>query len=75
MVDLCIINCQVHSINVTRKLWVFIEFCNVIHLVVYANMLILEFQIIMVGQFVGIFVTMFFKMEMKQFVFNICGGL
>jgi hypothetical protein len=54
---------------------VFIEFCNVIHLVVYANMLILEFQIIMVGQFVGIFVTMFFKMEMKQFVFNICGGL
>ncbi len=75
MVNLCIINCQVLSINVIRKLCVFIEFCNLIDLVIYANMLILESRIIMVGQFVGIFVIIFLKMEMKQFLFNICGGL
>ncbi len=73
MVHLCIIKCQVLSINVIQKLWVFIEY--VIDLVVYANMFILKSLIIMVGQFVGIFVTMFFKMEMKKNVFNICGGL
>jgi hypothetical protein len=33
-----------------------------------------ESPIIMVRQFVGIFVTMFHKMEMKKIVF-ICGGL
>jgi hypothetical protein len=58
MVHLCIIKCQVFSINVIRKLWVFIEY--VIDLVVYANMFILKSLIIMVGQFVAIFVTMFF---------------
>jgi hypothetical protein len=34
----------------------------------------LKFPIIMVGEFVGIFVTMFSKMEKKKFVF-IWGGL
>jgi hypothetical protein len=34
----------------------------------------LKSPIIMVGQFVGIFVTMFLKMEMKKITF-ICGGL
>jgi hypothetical protein len=36
-------------------------------------MFMLQSPIIMVGQFVGIFITMFSKMEMKTFVF-ICGG-
>ncbi len=63
MVHLCIIKCQVLSINVIQKLWVFIEY--VIDLVVYANMFILKSLIIMVGQFVGIFV-MFSRMENEK---------
>jgi hypothetical protein len=46
----------------------------VVNSIVFVNMSILKSLIIMVRQFVGIFITMFSKMEMKKFVF-ICNGL
>jgi len=52
-----------------------------IHVILYffystvcVNKFILKSLIIMIGQLVGIFVTMFSKMEMKKFEF-ICDGL
>jgi len=44
------------------------------YLIVFVNMFILKSLMIMMGQLIGIFVTMFFKMEMKKIEF-ICDGL
>ncbi len=44
-------------------------FLNVVDSIVFINMFMLKSPIIMVGQFVRIFMIMFYKIEMKKFAF------
>lgn len=50
------------------------KFCNVVDSIVFVNIFMLKFPIIMLGELVGIFQIMFSKKELKQSLF-ICGGL
>jgi hypothetical protein len=73
MVDLCTIKyhafykCNMETMGIHVILYFFYS-------IVFVNIFILKSLIIMIGQLVGSFVTMFFKMEMKKFEF-ICDGL
>jgi len=73
MVDLCTIRCRAfYRCNMeTMGIHVIFYF---FYLIVFVNMFILKSLMIMMGQLIGIFVTMFFKMEMKKIEF-ICDGL
>jgi hypothetical protein len=68
IVDLCIIRCYAFY-KCNMETMGFHVFCNIIDSIVFVNIFMLKYLIIMVGQFVRIFVTMFSKMEMKKFPF------